>query len=336
MDITTLKSDFYKRFDTSDNMLITQKSGILCTLLGFCDIRGSTALSAPLSMGVTGVCRRLDGGAVKITDTSNGDVMTYYLSNFPLGQNFCGAQLLLDNAVPGYIDSTAAMRTCAIKCIMRVNGIDEFDKISACAVSCGKGNIKPYLALLEAKRGYAVFSHKLNTSLVPLPMTGYKYVLIQFSDKKFRTSSKDVERALNIISNAFPHVTTFADLNSETLRYASSVLKSRKTVRRISYLMNETKRISCAVTVLKSMHTEALFDIINESAREYTILWDSNKEISTLLDFAASCDGVMAARPFENGIVCIVDENMSDHITSAFLQHLKYCLKNNIRFCISK
>lgn len=335
MDIATLKSDFYKRFDTSDNMLITEKCGMLCTLLGFCHIRGAMALSTSLSMGVTGVCRRLGGDLIKITNTRSPAFLTYYAHEFPFGKKPCGAQLLLDNAIPGYIESATETKVCALKCIMRLNAPEGFDKISAAAMCCGRDNIKPYLALLEAIRGYAVVSHKLTCSLVPLPLTGFKFILIQFETKKKTEDFSAVEQALNILSARFPYVSTFADLNDEVLRFGAPLIKNRRTIARLGYLVNETKRISCAVTALRAMHTEDLFDIINESAAEYEQLWGVSEGIRTLLAFARICDGVRASRPLANGIICIADEDMSDHITRSFCEQLKYRFDSSIRFCIS-
>lgn len=336
MNTTTLKSDFYKRFDTSNNPLIIKKSGLLCTLLGFCNIKGASSLSTVLSMGVSGICRRLDGNAIQITDTSNSDTLTYHLDNKSKKYNICGSQILFDNSIPLYIPSSSSLRTCILKCILSTSKIDNFDKLEACLACCGKENIKPYLALMEAKKGYAVFSHKLESILVPLPMTGYKYILIQFCDKKTLRSHKDTERALDIINTSFPYAKIFSDLNSKTMQYAATKIKNRRTLKKITYLVNETKRINCALTALQALHTETLFDIINESAKEYTLLWDNDNEIEDLLDFAMSCDGVMTARPFNRGILCIVREDMCNHVTNTFSQILKYNLKNNIRFCISE
>ena len=335
MNISVLKSDFYKRFDTSDNFLVTQKCGMLCTLLGFCDIRGAMSLTATLSMGVNGVCRKLSGDVIQITNNDSGDLLRYYTKDFELGTSLSGAQILLDNSIPDYLPSLAETKICTLKCIMRLNHISDFDKVVAASMCCGEENIKPYLALLEARHGYGVVSHKLNTSPVPLPMSGYKYICVQFDTPPKQPDIKEAEKMLDLLSQRYPHVSTFSDLDDEVLRYAITVTNNKETIRRLAYLVNETKRISCAVTVLKSMHIRDLFEIINESAMEYEQLWGADKNIRALLAFSRVCDGVRAARPFHNGIICIADEHMVDHVAHSFKEQLRYYFKSNIRFCIS-
>ena len=69
MDINVLQKDFYNRYGVSKNRLFSTKSGMLYTLLGFCDIYGALSLNCVMAPYITSLGRILDGKDIVVLDT---------------------------------------------------------------------------------------------------------------------------------------------------------------------------------------------------------------------------------------------------------------------------
>ncbi|MGN0107084.1 MAG: hypothetical protein ACI4A5_05220, partial [Hominilimicola sp.] len=77
MNLPELKSDFYKRYSASDNFLHFTSNGILCALLGHCDIENSPSLTCTLSMRIQMFARVLEGSMIKLQSSAENNCFIY-------------------------------------------------------------------------------------------------------------------------------------------------------------------------------------------------------------------------------------------------------------------
>lgn len=341
MDISTMKQDFYKRFEESGGYLKQEKCGLLCTLLGFPDIEGALSLTYPLSIGVTGLCRPSNSDKIQLESTDSDMVFSRRVSNaggalLPEA-HLTGGQILIDNPIPSYFDSTAEATCCALKCVMSINGFSQYNKTAAAASCCGKSNIKPYLALLNARPGYCISSDRLRTEALPLPLSGFKLISIQM-DKHDDHSDDfiEIEKDFKRIRNLYPHITALSELTQRELDAAKNKLKNKIIYNRLCMILHDNERIKTVAESLRHCRTSELFNQMNSSAKDFFRLWGLEHQEAILLSNVLETEGVRAARFWNKGVIAVAYEERVDYITSSVENAFKRIGKCEIKFCIAK
>ena len=341
MDIAAMKQDFYKRFEESGSYLKQEKCGLLCTLLGFPDIEGALSLTYPLSVGVTGLCRPSASDKLQLENTDSDTVYTQRIKNtgglLPPDTHISGEQILLDNSIPRYFDSTAETACCTVKCIMSINGFSRYDKTAAAASCCGKSNIKPYLALLNARPGYCIRSDRLKTESLPLPLAGFKLIAIQMDKHGDHSADyKEIESEFEKVKSLYPHITAISELTQPELETAKHKLKSKSSYSRLSMILRDNERIRSVAEPLRRCRTSELFNQMNQSAKDFLQLWGLEQQEAMLLRSVLEMEGVRAARFWNKGVIAVVYEERVDYILSSVENAFKRTGKYEIKFCISK
>lgn len=340
MNINEMKEDFYKRFEDSDSYLKQENCGLLCTLLGFPNIKGAMSLTYPLSVGVTGLCRSSDSDTLLLEKTDSGVLYSQRIKGtgglLPDDVKIKGGEILLNNEIPKYFNSAAEIKCCTLKCVMSLNGYSRYDVTAAAASCCGRENIKPYLALLNARPGYCVKSEKLKTECLPLPLSGFKLVSIQI-DKP--DSSKDdydkIEHEIDCLKNYYPHMTAISDLTLHDLDAVRTHISDKQTFNRLSMIIRDNERILSAAAPLRACRTSELFNQMNLSAKDYLRLWGLESQYSLLLRTVLETEGVRATRFWNKGVIAVAYEERIDYILSMTEAAFKNNGEHEIKFCIS-
>ncbi len=341
MDIISMKQDFYKRFDESDSYLYQQSCGLLCTLLGFPNITGALSITYPLSVGVKGLCRSAASDKLELESTDSDEVFSHRIhsekSFLPKDKRIFGGQILIDNSIPKYFDSTAEVKCCTLKCVLSFNELDDYDKVAAAASCCGKENIKPYLALLNARQGYCIKSDRLKAEALPLPLSGFKIILIQLDKKETKTEDiKEIENEVKRIKTHMPHITAMSELNRADLETLRPHIRSKSVYRRLIHIINDNERIRRVSESLRSCRTSELFNQMNMSAKDFLKLWGLEKQEAMLLQNVLETEGVRAARFWNRGVAAIAYEERVDYILSAVENAFKHRGGYEIKFCVAK
>lgn len=341
MDIISMKQDFYKRFDESDSYLYRQDCGLLCTLLGFPNITGALSITYPLSVGVKGLCRSSASDKLELESTDSNEVFSHRIhsekSFLPKDKRIFGGQILIDNSIPEYFDSTAEVKCCTLKCVLRFNGFDDYDKVAAAASCCGKDNIKPYLALLNSRPGYCIKSDRLKAEALPLPLLGFKIILIQLDKPDSKPEDiKEIEDEIKHIKTRLPHMTALSELNRLDLEVLRPQIRSKSVYWRLLQIINDNERIRIAAKSLRGCRTSELFNQMNMSAKDFLELWGLEKQEAMLLRNVLETEGVRAARFWNKGVAAIAYEERVDYILSAVENAFKHKGGHEIKFCVAK
>lgn len=329
MNQIKLKNDFYKRCGVGSNHLVFSKVGALCTLLGHKELKNSEFLSCTLSMSVQTAAHRVDSGIIKIEDNRSGaysafclnslipDKSTIYkiVSRFSDMRSF-GAEILYDSALPqgvGEISFNAAI----LNSLLKLADIEK-DITTKAAMCAGGQNIAPYTAVFSAKKGYCSIVCDTRHELFPLPITGYKILLIQTETSKdefIRASQK----AFYVIRRHFPHVTSFSAITPDILEECSKYLRTAD-IKYLRHIISENARIENARKCLKSCLISRFAEIVNASQTSLESCRAVNAERQFIANILRSLDGCLCARQEDNTIAAIVYENAVDSII------------NNLRF----
>lgn len=341
MDIISMKQDFYKRFNESDSYLHQESCGLLCTLLGFPNIKGAMSLTYPLSVGVTGLCRSSASDKLELENTQSDEVYTQRIRPstgiLPKDTRIFGGQILLDNAIPEYFDSTAEVKCCALKCVLSLNNLSDYDKTAAAASCCGNENIKPYLALLNARPGYCIKSDRLKTEALPLPLAGFKLISIQLDKQSSHEDDiPELENEIDRLRTYYPHMVAISDLSVHDLEALKQHIKSKSVYNRLMMIIHDNERIKNVTPTLKSCRTSELFNMMNMSAKDFLRLWGLEKQEAMLLRSVMEMEGVRAARFWNKGVIAVAYEERIDYILSTVENEFKKKGEYEIKFCISK
>lgn len=319
MNLTELKQDFYKRFDTSGNFLTYSRAGLLCSLLGDISIRRCPALSCSLSMRVQVYGRRLEGDVVKLQTTkSNTCIVFHYGSRIPSqyknlfemldrmhSYGVRGAELIFDCSVPDFFSSDIELKTAVFHTLSKIYDIAPPIDI------CSSDNPAPYAAIAGAKKGYCIVMPE-NRSL-PLPLTGYKLLTVQCAKADKTPREKYIEKGFNALKRIYPHIHSFSDISPELLEYSKNAVRDKTALNYMRHIADENERIKYAAEELKKCSLQALISQMNLSEQSMEKLWNPEKQHVFLAQKAASTHGVMCARIWKNGIIAIVNEDEIDY-----------------------
>lgn len=340
VDMSVLKEDFYKRFGSSDQYLIRENCGLLCTLLGFTQVKGALCLTYPLSFGITALCRASDSNRIELENTDSDFLYTQSIKNnsdvILDKQNLNGGQILFHNEIPEYFDFKPELKCCILKCVMHMNDIKEYNKTAAAASCCGKENIKPYIAHLNGKDGYCILSDRLKTENLPLPLMGFKIVAIQLDKNKDNSIFENIEKEINKIRDLLPHMTAISDINESDLCSIKKKISSIEMYNRLKIIIKDNARIKTVASSLRTCRTSELFNMMNLSAKDFLQLWGLEKNEAMLLRTVLETEGVRAARFWNKGVVAVVYEERVDYVVNSIKRAFMRDSDYDMKFCISK
>ena len=342
---TDLQNDFYKRYNVSRHHLCFSKAGLLCTFLGYENIKNTEFISCALSMCIHIAGRRLDSRIIRLENTKTG-VCTVFrpddafdsMQLKDIFEKFCfsalpGAELLYDSTIPPFFSQHASLRTAFMNTLLKLSDTNsgDFKKTAICA---GNGNPSQYSALLAAKRGWCSYTNGTYTENLPLPLTGYKLLCVQTHAKSNAHHISAVKHAFETIRHIYPHISSTGDITADIL-YSVKKRLSRSEINYIQHLISEHEKIQTAKTALKACRLYDFAEIVNASEYSAQQLWNCRREHAFLSDAVNPLSGCLCSRQWKNGIIAIVAEESIDYIIN-ILRH-EFCASYgyNPMFCIS-
>lgn len=325
MNRTELQNNFYKRMGVSKNRLFFSKTGLLCTLLGHSNIRGGEFLSCTLSMGVRTAGRMLVCNAVnlentqtakcsviRINDLSSQNKQLYDIVNKVNRLHPFGAELLYDSDIPDFFHDTAALRISVLNTLLKIADCDLCIEQKAQICADGK-NTAPYIAALNSRRGWCCCVKESTCDRLPLPLSGYKFLLVHTSYSKTDRRSKSVQQAYKKLHRIYPHVLSLYDITPDMLDFARVKLRSSE-YNYMRHLLLEHERIIIAKAALTACRIKDFANLVNASQKSLEKLWDNEYEHIFLTESLSEHPRCLCARSFENGIYALVETGSEDEI----------------------
>lgn len=319
MNLTDLKQDFYKRFSVSDSFLAYSRMGLLCPLLGDASIKRSPLLSCSLSMRVQLYGRRLGGEMVKLQSTKNNLCVVFHFGGRPPSQHtelfemlekmrgygIGGAELFFDSSIPNFFSCERELKAAVFDAISRIYDVSV--PVSVC------GDKSVYNSLINAQKGYCISEPEGRT--LPLPLTGYKFIVLQTETQDKTPRAKYVEKAYERLRRIYPHIHSLADLSPERLEYSRSAVRDKTALNYVRHLVDENERIRIASEGLERCNIDLLVSQINQSEESIEKLWNPERQHIFLARKMMKHDNIVCAKVWENGIFAIArDENIDETI----------------------
>lgn len=331
MNRTELQSDFYKRYGVSKNRLVFSKAGLLCTLLGHSEIENSEFMSCTLSMCVKTAGRMLASNAVNLENTQTGicsviqtaDIASHNKHLYDIVQKFghirpFGAEILYDSSIPEFLPHNIALRISVLNTLLKIADTEmpPAQKVQLCAHS---HNPAPYIAVMNSRHGWCSSVRGLECTNFPLPLTGYKILIVQSRTAKPDNHAAVTATAFKKLRHIYPHVTSFNDITSDMLDYARTKLKNPE-IKYARHIISENERIILAKAVLKMCRIKDFAKLVNDSQKSIERLWGCEGEHTFLVNKICENPSCLCARKWRNGIFAIVEDGSEDGIIN-ILRH---------------
>lgn len=339
MNGAELQSNFYKRMGVSKNRLVFSKAGLLCTLLGHSEIRGGEFLSCTLSMCVRTAGRMLNCSAVNLENTQTDKCIVIRINDlasqsrqlYDIVNNVSrihpfGAEILYDCNIPDFFRDTAALRVSVLNTLLKISDCEL--PIERKAQICADGkNAAQYLAALNSRRGWCVCVKGNTYEQFPLPLTGYRLLIIQTNRPAPDRYDKTVQSAYKKLRRIYPHIPSLYDITPDMLSFTRSRLKASE-YNYMCHLLSEHERIIIAKAALTACRIKDFAKLVNDSQKSIERLWNNEYEHTFLAESVFEHPSCLCARSFKNGIYAIIENGSEDEIITvirhAFNTHFGY------------
>lgn len=346
MNGAELQNNFYKRMGVSKNSLVFSKTGLLCTLLGHSEIHGGEFLSCTLSMGVRTAGRMLNCNAIslestqtairnviRINDLASQNKQLYDIVNKVSRIRPFGAELLYDCDIPDFFSNTAPLRISVLNCLLKIADceLDITHKAQICAD--GK-NAAPYIAALNSRRDWCCCVRENKCEQFPLPLTGYRFLIVQTDRKKAHRRDNAVQNAYKKLRRIYPHILSIYDISYDMLTFARTRI-GRAEYDCILHLLTEHERMIIAKAALTACRIKDFAKLVNESQKSIEKLWNNEYEHIFLANSLTEHPLCLCARDFAKGVYAIVESGSEDEIINVIRHDFNTRFGYFPHFCIA-
>ncbi len=321
MNMVDLQLDFYRRYNDAAAKLYISRCGTLCTLMGLPNIPGTSSITCALSMGVTVLARKLNSGYIKLENTSSDICKMFSLSNAFNGKNkpereikffmnsagFNGAEILYDSDAPKSIDITHSLHTAVLKALISLLNANTLSAEELAFLCCDGKDVPLYYALISAKKGWCSYMHKSSIEHYPLPMTGLIFLLIRGRSKPHYPKISLIDKELDRLKKIHPSIYTYSDVRTDDVKNGKFSY--------LPFIAEENERINHALDALKSSNIQAFADVVTESSHSFTEYLNPSNEQSFSARVLPNIEGCMCARPFNDMVYAITEENLADYVS---------------------
>lgn len=327
MNSTELQSHFYKRFNAADAPIALSRSGLPVSLMGRLDLDTFPSIGCRLSMCIRAAGCAVGGRAVTITSTKTDMRRVYDLDRADSrdrisaflkraeGRALNGCELLIDSTIPDVIDPHTTYTAAVCKTVFRLSH-DNMPSPLECADLCASKNDRSaYVTEFAAEKGYCVYTDGSRFTRLPLPMTGYRFIIAAEKEPPGLLSLKTMQKTFSAFKRVFPHITSFSEITNEMLDTAAIKSYSVKTCAR--YIVSECERARAAAQSLKSCSLRLFAEQMNRSFLAQKHLCADNDPRVFLCDALYSRHGIIGARICEHGVMAIIDDDYCDEAVAA-------------------
>ena len=329
MNTAELKSHFYKRFIGENGRMTLSEAGLPCSLLGYISTDHTPSIGCALSMSVRVIARKIGSGNVIITSTTTDMCRAYTIDNcdgrdrisvfLNRARDFRvnGSQLLYDNNIPVCFNPGSAYTTAIAKALLELSkrGIPRPESCAALCVQ--RDEMNEYLTTFASQKGYCVYAREGSARIMPLPMTGYKFILVRAQEFEPPVSTRIISRTYMLLKELYPHITSFMDVSPQMLDSAAPRLRPKELCMCARHMAEECRLVSAGARALTRCDIKVFAELMRESCYSQKRLYPHNDENVFLADELLGEEAVLGARMCEHGIIAIVDEGSCDEVIKA-------------------
>ena len=347
MNTAELKSHFYKRFIGENGRMTLSESGLPCSLLGYVNTDHMPSIGCALSMSAKIIARKIGSGTVVITSTETDMCRAYTIDNcdgrdrisvfLNRARDFDihGSQLLCDNTIPGCFDSNSAYTSAVAKALLELSKRGVPRPETSAALCAQRDEMNEYLTVFASRKGYCVYAQNGSARELPLPMTGYKFLLINTHKSEPPLSTRLISRTYMLMKELYPHITSFSDVSPQMLDIAAPRLRPADVRLCAKHMADECRRVSEGARALVRCDIKALAELMRESCYSQRRICAKNDENVFVTGELLRAEGILGARMCEQGIIAILDENRCDEV----IRSLKFAYESEFGappvFCIA-
>ena len=342
-----LKSHFYKRFIGENGRMTLSEAGLPCSLLGYINTEHMPSVGCAMSMSVKIIARKIGSGTVIITSTETDMCRAYPIDNCDgrdrisvflnrardFGIN--GTQILCDNSIPGCFNMNSAYTAAVAKALLELSKRGVPRPETSAALCAQRDELNEYLTVFASRKGYCVYAQNGSARIMPLPMTGYKFLLINPRQSEPPVTARLINRTYMLMKELYPHITSFADVSPEMLDIAAPRLRPKEVRLCAKHMADECRRVSAGARALVRCNIRAFAEIMRESCYSQKRICQYNDENVFLADELLDAGGVLGVRMCERGVMAIVDENRCDEVVKS----IRFAYENEFGappvFCIA-
>lgn len=319
MNSTELKAHFYKRFFGVSGKLVFERAGYPVSLLGYAMSDYTDCIGAGLSMGVSVMARSTGARDITITSTSTDlckkypvksknakDRISVFL-NRAAGYKLKGGEMLADNGILAAYNSDISYSAAVASAAFKISGIASPSVVKLTELLAGENEKNAYLILFGSEKGYCARTRGYGAVKLPLPMTGYKFILASPNRRTLPMTSDSIKRAYRKIREIYPHISSFSELTEEMLLYAAPKINSKETERLVRHLIEENLRINEAEAALSGCRIKKLAEIMSGSFYSQKRILPYDNSCVFLCDLMLKTDGIIGARICDGGVIAIAD-----------------------------
>lgn len=339
--IEELKQQFIDIYGGSkDDLRVFMAPGRVNLIGEHTDYNGGYVFPAALTMNTTVIARKRDDNlihlcATDLPDRVEADItkldsykhlkwgnyqigVAYELEK--LGYEIVGCDMLSHGTIPygGGLSSSASIEVSTAILFATFsnekkglpNNIDmiEMAKVSQrtehtyAGVNCG---IMDQFASAMGKKDHAIFLNckKLDYSLVPLKMDGYKLVIANtnkkrgLADSKYNERRSECEAAFELLKDAVPGATCLGDISAEQFAANAHLIENETVRKRAQHVIEEDDRVLRSVEALKAGDLITFGALMTQSHNSLRDLYEvTGVELDTLVEEALKIDGTIGSR----------------------------------------
>ena len=336
MNDTQLQRDFYKRYGISKNRVSFSKTGLLCTLIGNSEIEDYPFISCGLSMCVRAMGRRLNGKLVKLENTHTGNCSIYRFDEISkntdetsmiikefLKHSEFGAEILYDSTIPESFMEDDVLNITLVNSLFKTiqKDYDIYKKASLIK------DFRKSLAMLYEKKGYCTLMNGSRHKNLPLPLMGYKILLVRTRLKKSPRKKLFEKSDFDAIKRIYPHILSVNDLTEDMLKNPKTGLNKEK-INIFRYLICEREFVNISEIYLKALKIKNFAETINRSEDKFRQLCYADEKAAFAVDVLRDMNECICAKQQHDSVFAFVREDFTDNavniLTHSFSQSFGY------------
>ncbi len=331
MNMTDLKTLFYKRYCAVPKKLISVSAGIPAAFLGYTHTSYMPAISTCLSPSVTMLASKTEDFNVTFASTltdqrrrysvihpAQNDIIARFIS---LTKPEIGCEILADCSIPPSFDAHIPYAAAALMSLEKSlntplpGGIEAFYK----------NECNAYRTIYSHLHGCATCILPTGSENLALPLLSHKILLAGVNKKSRGFTQKSIERLFYKIQKTYPHISSFSDICG---KMPEKLRLDTKESALIQHLIYECSLIESGKNALKNADLDGFLQTINKSFISQKQVFLKSDARIFLCDTLLKSGKVLCARISDAGVIAIVSDKYCDcavnDMGAAFLSEFGY------------
>ena len=310
MNMTDLKTLFYKRFSSVNKYLGAISTGLPISLLGYIHTDRISTISTCVSPDIKMLASKTEDFYITFTSTRTDKRRRYSILN-PTGDDKIsrfiaelkpenGGEILVDSSIPPSFDQNIPYTAAAIMSVINLQTKKQkpFELLDFL-----KDGHNAYQTVFNHKHGYATHIFGTGINPLPLPLSMHKILVIDTLNKSARLNN--IGALFFKIQKIYPNIGSFSDLTEDMVNKLQ--LSDRDRLLSL-HLIYENKLIYEGAKALKAVNLSDFSQIVNRSFLSQKKILPKSDSRVFVCDTLLKTAGVLCARVDNCGALAIVKD----------------------------